>query len=231
MRFIYDLLSATIIVMSVTGLLVDQIKKYQYIVLLVYIMVMVELSSITGLGQIVGLVMAPVLFLILAFFIKKRKIWNLCLGCVGYLLNITFNNLVIYVVSKIGKVSALTMSEKYWLQFSVGYVVLLGIVLYIIRECLIRKRDKAIEETKDMENGYIIIVAMNTEQGCLFSIANNYKKKPELSLMQQQGYTTKGENHGMGLYWAEEMIKKHEVIHNVNITDAEVVQEIEIIKE
>ena len=31
MRFIYDLLSAIIIVMSVTGLLVDQIKKYQYI--------------------------------------------------------------------------------------------------------------------------------------------------------------------------------------------------------
>ena len=64
-----------------------------------------------------------------------------------------------------------------------------------------------------------------------FSIANNYKKKPELALMQQRGYTTKGENHGMGLYWAEEMIKKREVIHNVNITDAEVVQEIEIIKE
>ena len=75
--------------------------------------------------------------------------------------------------------------------------------------------DNAIEETRNIENGYIIIVAMNTEQGCLFSIANNYKKKPALSLMQQQGYTTKGENHGMGLYWAEEMIKKHEVIHNV----------------
>ena len=80
MRFIYDLLSAIIIVMSVTGLLVDQIKKYQYIVLLVYIMVMVELSSITGLGQIVGLVMAPVLFLILAFFYKKQKNMELVSG-------------------------------------------------------------------------------------------------------------------------------------------------------
>ena len=37
--------------------------------------------------------------------------------------------------------------------------------------------DNAIEETRNIENGYIIIVAMNTEQGCLFSIANNYKKK------------------------------------------------------
>ena len=83
MRFIYDLLSAIIIVMSVTGLLVDQIKKYQYIVLLVYIMVMVELSSITGLGQIVGLVMAPVLFLILAFFYKKQKNMELVSGMCG----------------------------------------------------------------------------------------------------------------------------------------------------
>lgn len=35
----------------------------------------------------------------------------------------------------------------------------------------------------------------------------------------------------MGLYWAEELIKKHEIIHNMDITDTEVVQEIEIIKE
>lgn len=37
--------------------------------------------------------------------------------------------------------------------------------------------DNAIEETRNMENGYIIIVAMNTEQGCLFSVTNNYKTK------------------------------------------------------
>lgn len=91
--------------------------------------------------------------------------------------------------------------------------------------------DNAIEETTDMENGYVVIVAMNTEQGCLFSVANNYKQKPELAVIQQRGYTTKGENHGMGLYWAEELIKKHEIIHNMDITDTEVVQEIEIIKE
>ena len=44
--------------------------------------------------------------------------------------------------------------------------------------------DNAIEETRDMENGYIIIVAMNTEQGCFFSVTNNYKNKPELALIQ-----------------------------------------------
>ena len=48
--------------------------------------------------------------------------------------------------------------------------------------------------------------------------------------MQQRGNTTKGENRGMGLYWAEELIKKNEIIHNMDNTDTEVVQEIEDIK-
>lgn len=73
MQFIYDFLAAIIIVMSTTGLLVEQLKKYQYIVLVVYVMIMAELGTITGLGQIVGLLMAPILFLILAFFIKKTQ--------------------------------------------------------------------------------------------------------------------------------------------------------------
>ena len=58
--------------------------------------------------------------------------------------------------------------------------------------------DNAIEETRDMENGYNIIVAMNTEQGCFFSVTNNYKNKPELALIQQRGYTKRRKSwHGI----------------------------------
>ena len=434
MRFIYDLLSGCLVVMSTTGLLTARIKGWQYIALIIYVTAMAELSKITGLGQIIGLVMVPVLFVLLAFCIKNKRIGNLCLGCVGYLLSIALNNLALYIVSMIGKVSVYTISSKYWLQFTLGYMIFFAILIYLLRRCLIERKkkeierekmsqamtiglfanlmlflivfiinismgerigysiqwiqfniilfaiclmicsilfivciktvkkeeeqkaeekqleileayiknleqlnektsafrhdyknnlsglsgflkegkieeltaylseiihatekinegqdsawkelryvyplelkgflyekilsasaqkiqmqvqvdekldfkcsymndvirilgifiDNAIEETRDMENGYIIIVAMNTEQGCLFSVTNNYKTKPELALMQQRGYTTKGENRGMGLYWAEEMIKMHEIIHNMDITGTEIVQEIEIIKE
>ena len=433
MQFIYDFLAAIIIVMSTTGLLVEQLKKYQYIVLVVYVMIMAELGTITGLRQIAGLLMAPILFLILAFFIKKKRIWNLCLGCIGYLINIMLNNLMIYTVSEIGKIEVTIIEKKYWLQFAIGYIVFLGSVLYLIRKCLIRKRDKvieekmpqmvmsglfinlilflivfvinismgekigysiqgikfniilfaicllissllfitciktikkeeeqkaqkrqleiledyiknleqlnektsafwhdyknilsglsgflkegkieemkmylseiihttdvisenqdtawkelryvypmelkgflyekilsayaqkvkmqvqiekkfnlqcdclndiirilgvfidnAIEETVNLESGYITIMAMNTKQGALISVANNYRKKPELALMQQKGYSTKGNGRGMGLYWAEKLIKVHGIIHNIDISEKEVVQEIEIIKE
>ena len=105
MRFIYDLLSGCLVVMSTTGLLTERIKSWQYIALTMYVMAMAELSKITGLGQVIGLVMVPVLFGLLAFCIKNKRIWNLCLGCVGYLLSIALNNLGLFVVSIIGIVS------------------------------------------------------------------------------------------------------------------------------
>ena len=91
--------------------------------------------------------------------------------------------------------------------------------------------DNAIEETANLEDGYIIIMAVNSESGGVFSVINNYKKKPDLALMQQKGYSTKGEGRGMGLYWAEELVKTHEIIHNVKILEGEIIQEIEIVKE
>lgn len=125
MRFIYDLLSGCLVVMSTTGLLTARIKGWQYIALIIYVTAMAELSKITGLGQIIGLVMVPVLFVLLAFCIKNKRIGNLCLGCVGYLLSIALNNLALYIVSMIGKVSVYTISSKYWLQFTLGYMIFL----------------------------------------------------------------------------------------------------------
>ena len=144
MRFIYDLLSGCLVVMSTTGLLTERIKSWQYIALTMYVMAMAELSKITGLGQVTGLVMVPVLFGLLAFCIKNKRIWNLCLGCVGYLLSIALNNLALYVVSMIGKVSVYTISSKYWLQFTLGYMILFAILIYLLRRCLIERKKKEI---------------------------------------------------------------------------------------
>lgn len=32
----------------------------------------------------------------------------------------------------------------------------------------------------------------------------------------------------MGLYWADELIKKHGIIHNVDVSEGEIIQEIEV---
>ena len=70
MRFIYDLLSGCLVVMSTTGLLTERIKGWQYIALTMYVMAMAELSKITGLGQVIGLVM--VLGVALEILMKTR---------------------------------------------------------------------------------------------------------------------------------------------------------------
>ena len=46
MRFIYDLLSGCLVVMSTTGLLTERIKGWQYIALTMYVMAMAELSKL-----------------------------------------------------------------------------------------------------------------------------------------------------------------------------------------
>ena len=56
MRFIYDLLSGCLVVMSTTGLLTERIKSWQYIALTMYVMAMAELSKITGLGQVISII-------------------------------------------------------------------------------------------------------------------------------------------------------------------------------
>lgn len=140
-------------------LLTERIKGWQYIALTMYVMAMAELSKITGLGQVIGLVMVPVLFVLLAFCIKNKRIWNLCLGCVGYLISIALNNLVLYMVSKFGKISVYTISEKYWLLFSIGYIAFIAMLIFFIRRCLIDKKKESIEKmTQTMTIGYLLIL-------------------------------------------------------------------------
>ncbi len=48
--------------------------------------------------------------------------------------------------------------------------------------------------------------------------------------MTQKGHSTKGEGRGNGLYWAEQVLEKHEdMIHNLKIEKERVIQELEII--
>lgn len=182
MWFVYDLLSACIVVMSTTGLLTARIKGWQYIALTIYVTVMAELSKITGLGQVIGLVMVPVLFVLLAFCIKKNRIWNLCLGCVGYLINITLNNLALYMVSKFGKISVYTISEKYWLLFSIGYIAFIAMLIFFIRRCLIDKKKESIEK---MTQTMTIGLFTNLMLFLLIFIIN-------ISMVERIGYSIRG---------------------------------------
>ena len=90
--------------------------------------------------------------------------------------------------------------------------------------------DNAIEETEFMKNGEIEIIIQETTMGVRFCIQNNFENQPDISRMTQKGHSTKGEGRGNGLYWAEQVLEKHEdMIHNLKIEKERVIQELEII--
>jgi sensor histidine kinase YesM len=89
--------------------------------------------------------------------------------------------------------------------------------------------DNAIEEAEKLTDGWVGIVITKTKVGVLFRIENNYAEKPELSLLEKKGYSTKGKNRGMGLYWVHEKLLSHEdMFHELQITDEKVSQILEI---
>ena len=48
------------------------------------------------------------------------------------------------------------------------------------------------------------------EYGYQIIIQNTYFTKPDLVHLYQKGYSTKGEDRGLGMYYAREMILDHE---------------------
>lgn len=89
--------------------------------------------------------------------------------------------------------------------------------------------DNAIEASEVLENGMIGIVIAKTEKGVLFRIENNYKEEPNLSMITQNGYSTKGSGRGLGLYWAEKIISEHtDMFHETKLSEGRFIQILEV---
>ncbi len=89
--------------------------------------------------------------------------------------------------------------------------------------------DNAIEATEILKNGMMDIIIAKTENGVLFCIKNNYEEEPNLSMITQNGYSTKGSGRGMGLYWAEKIIREHrDMFHETGLSEQCFVQTLEV---
>ena len=69
--------------------------------------------------------------------------------------------------------------------------------------------DNAIEEAKKSKFPKISLVLLQTETELLLAVANSYGSTPDLSLMNQNNYTTKGNNRGTGLMSLRKIILKY----------------------
>ena len=85
--------------------------------------------------------------------------------------------------------------------------------------------DNAIYASNESKEKKLIFDLYELEQELVFVISNSFINPVDLNLINKNGYTTKGKNHGFGLYDVDKIIKnnknlscKYEIIDNYFIT-------------
>ena len=90
--------------------------------------------------------------------------------------------------------------------------------------------DNAIEAAADSKDKYIILHILKKESSVFFIIYNTFREKPDLEKIFEKGYTTKGDEHGNGLYFVKEYLEKRDDIYPIfSIERNEFVQSLEIV--
>lgn len=72
--------------------------------------------------------------------------------------------------------------------------------------------DNAIEAAKESENKMVSIEIYPLKNKLIIVISNAYKGNISIKTIKKKGYSTKGKGHGNGLYYAEKIIKKSDLL-------------------
>lgn len=137
MQIFYSLLGAFCVLVSMCGLLAERLKIWQYICLAIYItlMGMWELKN----ERIIGVLMLIGLFILLSLMIKRNKLENLCLACLGYMLSLLLNNSLLLAASFLFKISVSKIERNYYLLFAVSFCIILVFVMKGVHFILFNK--------------------------------------------------------------------------------------------
>ncbi len=140
MLLIYCLLSGLCVVLATTGLLTQSLSFWKKIILVVYVTGMALIANIyLDITHILGILMMVCLLVLIFFMLDEYKILNIFLACMGYLLSVVGNNGVLFLIAKVFGIPVRVIENFYWFEFTVSYVFVLGIFLYILRKILFDK--------------------------------------------------------------------------------------------
>ena len=92
--------------------------------------------------------------------------------------------------------------------------------------------DNAIEAALDSRKKQIALEIYKIKNNLVIAITNTYKGKIKLNNVSKKGFSTKGNNHGKGLYFANKIIKNsNSFISDTKVIDDYFIQKLEIKKE
>lgn len=134
MNVLYFAFSAVLIVLSTTALLIEKFDYKKILILILYVFVMSYVAFYYG--AIIGIpTMAGVIILIIILS-EKYKLENACISCIGYLINITCNNVWCLCAVALFRMPLVEFESRYWLPFCSMYLVFLMIIMKGLR-CII----------------------------------------------------------------------------------------------
>lgn len=123
---------------SLTVLLTEKLKCWQYILLIAYISICAALAGPEG-GHIVGLLIIPGALALLALMVKKYRVENICLACTGYLMEVFLNNVLLAAVAFLYGISVAELISSYVLWFYAAFLIVLFLFMGLLRLLLYQK--------------------------------------------------------------------------------------------
>lgn len=137
MGVVYWLCNTACVLVGICGLLPEPLKKRQYLILTTYL---------TGIGMLEdylkrssNFLMITGLMVMILCINRKNKMINLVQACFGYMMGILCNNIFLIIVASITRIGPDVIAEKYWFLFSIGYLAVFFIVIWILRYIVYKK--------------------------------------------------------------------------------------------
>lgn len=105
------------------------------IILAFYITIMSIISNLYF-GQILGILMIIGLLLMIAYMAEENKLQNVFFACLGYGICVLCNNIILFLLNSLFRISADLIMQKYWFIFSVAYICFLNILFIPLRKLI-----------------------------------------------------------------------------------------------
>lgn len=137
MSALYFILTGIIVVISSTMLLTKRLKPWKVLLMAAYIIFTAYTAMIWG--QIIGIMTIVGVSFLAMILSEEYRIENGCFACIGYLINVTVNNLLCLAIVDILNIPLGEFEEKYWLPFCIFYSLLLLLMGKLLRYILYDK--------------------------------------------------------------------------------------------
>lgn len=179
---VYSMLSGLCVLIAVTGLQEKHFPIKINLLIFCYITVMAAIVNCFS-NQSMGIFVICLLLLLIYGLAEENRIQSVLLASIGYLMNVFFNNVALYLLDSIFGISAEMIQNNYYIVFSLGYAATLKGILKLFY-MIIYKKVRVTDVIRQMPQSTQRSIVTNLVLYVIIFIVM-------ISLGEQTGYSTK----------------------------------------